>query len=156
MNRAEQDIYALQNSAQYKALLDNVNANGEQELIWPSAQEKAIFSAFRIGDIGEATYHFDLFKGNSGTGYYIGSRGDTGDYSSLHVIQYNGGTAKGIAHYFVFPFANADEPFVERLEIRDGAAYGMAQFTTISGRTYEDNYNVDSQNWFPAWPAGLE
>jgi len=155
LSRAEQEIYSLQNSSRYKALLDTVNATGEQELLWPAPQGDAICSAFRIGEAGAATYHFDLFKGSGGAGYYIGSRGDTGDYSALHVIPYSGGTANGTAHYFVFPFASGEEAFVQRLQIQSGAAFGTAQITTKSGETREDDSNIAAQNWFLAWPEEL-
>ena len=155
LSAIKRKIFDLQNTSRYQTLVDGLYRTNGNEPLWFSSQSGVVYSVFRLGSSNEATYHFDLYKGSGGVGYFLGSRGDTTDYSTLHIVPYSGGSANGTAHYYVYPNTPLGEAFVQRFQIQNGAAYGTSRVTTESGSSYEDNSTVAEQNWFPAWPEDL-
>lgn len=130
------------------------NDNGETLRFSPD--DGVIVLVYRTYYDGAPTYHFDLYKGKDGSGYFLGSRCGGGSiYYTLHIAPYENGSANGLNRNYLFPADIGEEPFVRQMELKGGDASGMIDYTYKSGATRQKDTS-EEENWWPDWPEELK
>jgi hypothetical protein len=137
---------AMQRSDEYRAIVDGIP--GEEKHTRYSPDDETMLYLFRE-DFESVSYHADAYVGRGGEGLFIGGN-CSGDFYSMHVVEYSGGRANGAFTDYILSYEDSEVRFSTHSGYaKDGQGYGKIVHTS-RGETYETD-DADQIDWWPDW-----